>query len=160
MGKMTVYHGSYTAVKKPEILKGRNTKDFGPGFYCTVIREQAERWARRYDSSIVNTYTVRLNTDLDILEFKEMNEEWLDFVFVNRNGSYNGELYDIVFGPVANDTIYRTFIAYEEGILTKDETIARLKVKKLFDQMTFTTELALKELKYIGQFDAGRDQNE
>ena len=25
--------------------------------------------------------------------------------------------------------------------------------------MTFTTELALKELKYIGQFDAGRDQN-
>ena len=42
MGKMTVYHGSYTAVKKPEILKGRNTKDFGPGFYCTVIREQAE----------------------------------------------------------------------------------------------------------------------
>lgn len=63
MGKMTVYHGSYTAVKKPEILKGRNTKDFGPGFYCTLIREQAERWARRYDISIVNTYTVRLNTD-------------------------------------------------------------------------------------------------
>ncbi len=43
--------------------------------------------------------------------------------------------------------------------MTRDETIARLKVKKLFDQMTFTTELALKELKYIGQFDAGRDQN-
>lgn len=83
----------------------------------------------------------------------------LDFVFANRNGSYNGEHYDIVFGPVANDTIYRTFIAYEEGILTKDETLARLKVKKLFDQMTFTTELALKELKYIGQFDAGRNQN-
>lgn len=66
----------------------------------------------------------------------------------------------LFFGSVANDTIYRTFIAYEEGILTKDETIARLKVKKLFDQMTFTTELALKELKYIGQFDAGRDHNE
>ena len=82
------------------------------------------------------------------------------FYLQYRNGKYNGEPYDIVFGPVANDTIYRTFIAYEEGILTKDETIARLKVKKLFDQMTFTTELALKELKYIGQFDAGRDQNE
>lgn len=47
-----------------------------------------------------------------------------------------------------------------EGILTKEETIARLKVKKLFDQMTFTTELALKELKYIGQLAIGRDQNE
>ena len=47
---------------------------------------------------------------------------------------------------VANDTIYRTFIAYEEGILTKDETIARLKVKKLYNQMTFTTASSLKEL--------------
>ena len=83
----------------------------------------------------------------------------LDFVFANRNGSYNGEHYDIVFGPVANDTIYRTFIAYEEGILTRDETIARLKVKKLYDQMTFATEQVLKELKYIEQFDAGSDQN-
>jgi hypothetical protein len=45
MGKMTVYHGSYTAVEYPEIRQSRNTKDFGPGFYCTVIREQAERRA-------------------------------------------------------------------------------------------------------------------
>lgn len=97
MGKMTVYHGSYTAVNKPEILKGRNTKDFGPGFYCTVIREQAERWARRYDSSIVNTYTVRLNTDLDILEFKEMNEEWLDFIIACRSGKPHA--HDLVPGP-------------------------------------------------------------
>lgn len=40
MGKMTVYHGSYTTVEKPKIISGRNTKDFGPGFYCTVISEQ------------------------------------------------------------------------------------------------------------------------
>ena len=58
MGKMTVYHGSYLSIQKPAILKGRNTKDFGPGFYCTVIREQAERWARRYNTPVVNTYTV------------------------------------------------------------------------------------------------------
>lgn len=40
MGKMTVYHGSYTAVQQPGIIRGRNTKDFGTGFYCTIIREQ------------------------------------------------------------------------------------------------------------------------
>ena len=54
MGKMTVYHGSYTTIAVPEIIKGKNTKDFGPGFYCTVIREQAERWAKRYDTPVVN----------------------------------------------------------------------------------------------------------
>ena len=80
MGKMTVYHGSYTIVENPEIIKGRNTKDFGPGFYCTIIREQAERWAKRYEHSFVNTYTVRMNTSLKILEFKEMTEEWLEFI--------------------------------------------------------------------------------
>lgn len=36
MGKMTVYHGSYTAVKKPEILKRKEHKRFWPGLllYC------------------------------------------------------------------------------------------------------------------------------
>ncbi len=42
MAKMTVYHGGYTPVKHPEIREGRNTKDFGTGFYCTVIKEQAQ----------------------------------------------------------------------------------------------------------------------
>ena len=74
MGKMTVFHGSYTTVEEPRIIRGKNTKDFGPGFYCTLIREQAERWARRYDTKIVNTYTVRMNTSLRLLEFKEMTE--------------------------------------------------------------------------------------
>lgn len=86
MGKMTVYHGSYTTVEHPDIRKSRNTKDFGPGFYCTIIREQAERWARRYDTPVTNTYTVRMDTTLNILEFKEMTEEWLDFIIACRRG--------------------------------------------------------------------------
>ena len=53
MAKMTVYHGGYTPVKHPEIRAGRNTKDFGTGFYCTVIKEQAQRWAKRYDDKML-----------------------------------------------------------------------------------------------------------
>lgn len=37
MALMTVYHGSGDVVAAPEIRVGRYTKDFGPGFYCTVI---------------------------------------------------------------------------------------------------------------------------
>ena len=55
-GKMTVYHGGYVPVEQPEIRKGRNTKDFGTGFYCTVIKEQAQRWAKRYETKIVSVY--------------------------------------------------------------------------------------------------------
>ena len=50
MAKMTVYHGGYAPVENPEIRIGRNTKDFGNGFYCTIIKEQAQRWAKRYDT--------------------------------------------------------------------------------------------------------------
>ena len=72
---MTVYHGGYELVSVPETRTGRNTKDFGPGFYCTVTKEQAQRWARRYSRKFVSIYEVRLNTQLDIKEFKEMSEE-------------------------------------------------------------------------------------
>lgn len=86
MGKMTVYHGSYTTIPKPEIRNKKNTKDFGTGFYCITIREQAIRWAKRYKKSIVNKYTVRLDMNLDILEFKDMTDEWLDFIIDCRYG--------------------------------------------------------------------------
>ena len=43
-----VCHGSRVVVKNPQIVPTRYTKDFGPGFYCTVLREQAVRWAVRF----------------------------------------------------------------------------------------------------------------
>lgn len=58
MAKMTVYHGGYISVENPQVRIGRNTKDFGTGFYCTVIKEQAQRWAKRYDTKVVSIYEV------------------------------------------------------------------------------------------------------
>lgn len=72
---MTVYHGWSQAVERPDIRVSKNTKDFGAGFYCTVIKEQAQRWARRYNTKIVSIYDVRIPSDLKVLEFKEMTED-------------------------------------------------------------------------------------
>ena len=66
----TVYHGGYEPAKKLEISKEKPLKDFDTGFYCTVIKEQAQRWTRRYDTKVVSIYDVRLNTVLQIKEFK------------------------------------------------------------------------------------------
>ena len=44
---ITLYHGSYMSVPSPLTGVGRRELDFGPGFYVTNLREQAERWARR-----------------------------------------------------------------------------------------------------------------
>ena len=104
MGIMTVYHGGYQPVEHPEIRTGKNTKDFGTGFYCTIIKEQAQRWAKRYSTKIVSIYEVRLHDDLNIKEFKEMTEEWLQFVVECRSGIEHD--YDIVEGPMADDTVW------------------------------------------------------
>lgn len=154
MGKMTVYHGSYTTVKNPEIIKGRNTKDFGVGFYCTVIREQAERWARRYDAGIVNTYTLRMNTNLQILEFKDLCEEWLDFIITCRQGiSHN---YDIVIGAMANDQIYNFIADYIDGILTREQFWVMAKFKYPTHQIAFCSPDALKCLNFVSSEEVSR----
>lgn len=147
MGKMTVYHGSYTTVKQPEILKGRNTKDFGPGFYCTIIREQAERWAKRYDTSIINSYTVRLDTRLKILEFKDMSDDWLDFIIDCRSGKLHE--YDIVIGAMANDQIYNYVSDYIDGIITREQFWSLAKFKYPTHQINFCTVNSLKCLEFL-----------
>lgn len=147
MGKMTVYHGSYTTVEKPAIIKGKNTKDFGTGFYCTVIREQAERWAKRYDKGVVNTYTVRMDTNLHILEFKDMTEEWLDFIIDSRHGKEH--TYDIVIGAMANDQIYNFIADYMDGIITREQFWSLAKFKYPPHQINFCTPAALECLTFV-----------
>lgn len=147
MGKMTVFHGGYSIIKNPKIITGRNTKDFGPGFNCTVTREQAERWAKRYDTPIVNTYTVRLNMDLNILEFKSMTDEWLDFIIQCRNGEPHN--YDIVIGAMADDQIYNYVADYLDGVITREQFWVLAKFKHPTHQINFCTESALKCLEFV-----------
>lgn len=147
MGKMTVYHGSYTTIDNPKIICGRNTKDFGIGFYCTIIREQAERWAKRYETPIINTYTFRIDTTLKILEFREMTEDWLDFIIECRNGIPHS--YDIVIGAMANDQIYNFISDYIDGIITREQFWMMAKFKYPTHQVNFCTTESLKCIEYV-----------
>ena len=147
MGKMTVYNGSYMTIDEPKTIKGKNTKDFGPGFYCTIIREQAERWAKRYKKGFVNEYTVRLNTRLKILEFKDMTEEWLDFIIDCRGGRAHD--YDIVIGAMANDQIYNYIADYVDGVITREQFWILAKFKYPTHQINFCTAAALECVEFV-----------
>lgn len=153
---MTVFHGGFMAVEHPKIIKGRNTKDFGEGFYCTIIKEQAERWARRYDSPIISIYEVRLNTALIISEFKEMTEDWLDFIIACRYGKPHD--FDIVIGAMANDQIYNFISDYMEGIITREQFWIMSKFKYPTHQISFCSKEALKCLEYRGFEEVNHDR--
>ena len=146
MAKLTVYHGGYQPVKVPEIRIGRTTKDFGPGFYCTLIKEQAERWSRRYRTKIVSIYDVRLNSSLKIKEFKEMTDEWLDFIIACRSGKLHD--YDLVIGAMADDQIYNFISDYMDGAITREQFWVLAKFKYPTHQINFCTQEALKCLEY------------
>lgn len=148
MAKLTVYHGGYQPVKMPEIRIGRNTKDFGPGFYCTIIKEQAERWARRYRTKIVSIYDVRLDSSLKIKEFKEMTDEWLDFIIACRSGKLHD--YDLVIGAMADDQIYNYVSDYMDGSITREQFWVLAKFKYPTHQINFCSKEALKCLEYRG----------
>ena len=145
---MIIYHGSDLAIKKPEILVSDRFLDFGMGFYTTSNKEQATRWASKVSSrnkakdKILSVYEfdlVKAKKELKVLEFPSPDEKWLNFVTSNRNGKIIDEEYDIVIGPVADDNVYLTVKLFETNVLSIDETLRRLKVEKLFDQILFHT---------------------
>ena len=145
---MTVYHGGYTPIQNPEIRIGRNTKDFGNGFYCTIIKEQAQRWAKRYNTKIVSIYDVRMNSNLNVKEFREMSEEWLDFIIACRSGK--AHRYDIVEGPMADDTIYNYIQNYMDGKISRAAFWELAKFRYPTNQISFHTISALDTLTFVG----------
>ena len=153
---MILYHGSNMVVNEPKLVEQNRYLDFGYGFYTTTNRDQAENFAqkvvvRRGGKAIVNVYEIDEDAaaSLNIKRFNAPDEEWLDFVSAHRNGDYVGEAYDIIIGAVANDDVYKTLQIYSTGLLTKEQAIEALKVKKLFNQYVFATNEALAYLKFI-----------
>lgn len=153
---MILYHGSPQIVSEPRILVPNRTLDYGVGFYTTTSEQQARDWALRRISgdecAYVNVYEFdeAVAADLKRLNFSNPpEEEWVDFVYANRNQRGFTHDNDLVYGPVANDRVYAAFALYEQGLLNKQELILELKTYTLIDQMVFHSEAALECLKFI-----------
>lgn len=156
---MILYHGSNVIVSEPKLIEQNRFLDFGFGFYTTTNKTQAIGFAdkvtkRRKDGekavSIYELDEARAFEECSVLHFDSANEAWLDFVSENRSGNYTGESYDFIFGPVANDDVYTTFTLYSAGVLTKEQSLEALKIKKLYNQLVLSSEKALPYLKFIG----------
>lgn len=158
---MKIYHGSTFIVKEPDLEILNYRTDFGKGFYTTTDIEQAKRWTKIKKDRIekeykgqnlkryVNIFEYKENEDLNILKFEEATEEWLKFVFKNRQSDELVHQYDIVIGPVADDNLYQVLVNYENGVYDIEETIKRLKTYLLSNQISFHTLKALECIKYL-----------
>ena len=90
---MIIYHGSDVIVEKPKLIKSTRKLDFGAGFYTTTNKNQAVSFARKVmlrngnNTEYVSVYEAdmkKISEALNVLEFNEPDDEWLDFVYENR----------------------------------------------------------------------------
>lgn len=152
-----VYHGSIDEVVNPEIRQPNRSLDYGSGFYTTTSYEQAKRWVERRmkDKGVaigyVNIYELdeKLVKNMKSLFFEKPTEEWVSFVMRNRTERNFIHDYDIVYGPVADDSVYTQFTLYEGGIISLPTLIHELKTYKLVDQYLFHTEKSLLAIKFV-----------
>lgn len=148
MEQIILYHGSSQIVREPEIRIARFNKDFYFGFYCTLFQEQAKRWATRYNGiGYVNEYEYIRNEKLNIKIFPEMTEEWLDFIVSCRMGKAHN--YDIVEGPMADDTIFNYVQNFVDGKISREAFWSLAKFKRPTHQISFHTARALTTLKFL-----------
>ena len=145
---MIIYHGSRQIVEYPEIRKAKYNKDFYFGFYCTRFEEQAKRWASRYGADgYLNKYEYIPDEKLNCKVFENMTEEWLDFIVACRSGKPHR--YDIVEGPMADDTIYNYVQNYMDGKISRAAFWELEKFKYPTHQISFHTVSALDTLKFV-----------
>jgi len=156
---MILYHGSNVVVNKPLLSPQSRALDFGEGFYTTENKIQAASFAekvyrrRKEGEPVVSIYEFDENSAFSacsLLRFDAPDEAWLDFVSAHRNRTYQGNIFELIYGPVANDDVFLTFHLYASGELSKEETINRLKIKKLYNQLVFSSEQAISYLKFNG----------
>lgn len=165
---MRLYHGSNVDIKEINLAMCRPYKDFGQGFYLTVIREQAENMARRVamlygGEAVLNQYDLDekslMGKDLKIKNFGvKTSEEWARFVKNNRNRKFTDvsspesnmdNKYDIVIGPIANDAMAVLFRQYENGMIDFDTMLKGMEYKETTNQYSFHTDRAIQLLNKV-----------
>lgn len=145
---MILYHGSKVIVESPEIRIQKYNKDFYFGFYCTLFAEQAIRWAVRINGTgYLNEYVYTPDDRLKVKYFPDMSEEWLDFIVSCRLG--NPHPYDIVEGPMANDTIFNYVQNFADGKISRAAFWELAKFKRPTHQISFHTARALTTLSFV-----------
>lgn len=110
-----LYHGTNTPFTIIDLQKSKRYKDFNRAFYLSKDRQQALEMANNKveflgGEPIVYAYEFDekqlSSTFLNVKIFPHYSPEWAEFIWRNRDEeqAFTHD-YDIVYGPIANDTV-------------------------------------------------------
>lgn len=140
---MRLYHGSTINIETILLEKSKPYKDFGKAFYLSAERSQAEELAESRVSflggeAVINEFEFDetllvegVEEPLRVKIFPHYCFEWAEFVWNNRDEEQNYKHdYDIVYGPIANDTVGYQMRQYREESTDLRGFLQGLKYRK------------------------------
>lgn len=154
-----LYHGSNIEITEIDLSRSKRGKDFGCGFYLNANANQAlgmgERtcrllgWGEPTLSCFEFNIEEARSAGLNIKIFPEYSIEWAEFIVKNRKNTTDKQAheYDIVIGPIADDTVGVQIRRFIMGYISPEALIKELMFKgDKAIQYFFGTEISLKFL--------------
>jgi hypothetical protein len=136
-----LYHGSNVAIEQIDLSRSKRGKDFGQGFYLNANPDQAMEMAvrtTRFLSEGTSTLSCfefdedeAKRNGLNMKVFPDYSEEWAEFVVMNRknNSDIPAHPYDIVIGPIADDTVGVQIRRFIMGYLSASALVEELRFR-------------------------------
>lgn len=148
--ELRLWHTGFAEIRQPDIRHGRRNADFGQGFYLSDDLDFSQRWAkeRRGMETYVNAYVLNLE-GLRVKRFRR-DAEWFDYLSRNRAGAADALAeYDVITGPIANDTLYDTWGILTSGLVSREKSLYILSNGPAYRQVAIKTEQAAAQLRWL-----------
>lgn len=176
---ITVYHGSKQVVDIPTFGKGKETNDFGLGFYCTMENELAKEWAV---SSLQDGFSNKYSLDTECLKILNLNSpdytilNWIAVLIKYRvfsiktpvarrakqylvdNFGVNVNAYDLIIGYRADDSYFDYAEAFINNGITVEQLAQAMKLGKLGEQIVLKSKYPFSKIKFEGFENAEKEK--
>ena len=168
--KITLYHGSKIIIEKPTLRGGKETNDYGYGFYCTKEKELANEWAcPDNNDGYANEYLLDLE-GLNILDLSDKKYNILNWIalllqyripkglnpndeqardYIVKNFSVDLTNVDVIIGYRADDSYFSFAYSFVSNSLPLKGLKKALELGKLGTQFALISKKAFTQLKYI-----------
>lgn len=168
--KIFIYHGSKNVIEKPTLYGGKETNDYGYGFYCTREIELANEWAcPDNNDGYANEYLLDLE-GLNILDLSDKKYNILNWIalllqyripkglnpndeqardYIVKNFSIDLTDVDVIIGYRADDSYFSFARDFVRNTITVSQLSKAMELGKLGIQIVLHSEKAFEQLTYV-----------
>lgn len=166
---ITLYHGTDHILKKPSIELGKETNDYGKGFYCTKLPEMAKEWACKDNTDgFANRYNFEEEglKILNLLDGKHTVLNWIALLLRHRIFTIQEEIardardyiikhfavdttpYDVIVGYRADDSYFSYAQSFVGNALPLRSLSKALQLGKLGEQTVLVSKKAFEQITF------------